>query len=156
MVARQSESALQACGRSLAAEARLGSVVCVELTNDTEKQPWCLVVVTKDLYEIKEELKSYCGLFKPADLALDVTKLEPISSGARTFVKTDRNWPIFAKDVRMIDIEHTNKTRGTLWGSHRSTIFCMCCLVGSAADQRTRLALPMDTMQSIDSKMMYQ
>ena len=102
-----------------------------------EKQPWCLGVITRELYEIAEDLDSFTGMMRVGKKVLDMTKLEPLSPSARTFVKADRNWPVFDEDVRMIDIELVDKTRGR------------------SADQRTRLELPAETMRTINS-VMYQ
>ena len=102
-----------------------------------EKQPWCLGVITRELYEIAEDHDSFTGMMRVGKKVLDMTKLEPLSPSARTFVKADRNWPVFDEDVRMIDIELVDKTRGR------------------SADQRTRLELPAETMRTINS-VMYQ
>ena len=43
---------------------------------------------------------------------VDVQKLEPMSLD-HEFLKTDRTFPVFVEDIRVIDIQLIDKTRGS-------------------------------------------
>ena len=59
-------------------------------------------------------------------------KLEPTSPGAKNFNKTDRTFPVFIEDIRMINIGLVNKSRAR------------------SADQRSRLELSSDLKRQIE------
>ena len=60
-----------------------------------------------------------------------------ISPGSKIFLKTDRTFPVFAEDIRMINIEMDTRTRGR------------------GADQRVRYTPPTEVRARLDT-IMYQ
>ena len=72
------------------------------------------------------------GELKIGDRVIDIRKLEPTSPGADIFNKTDRTFPVFIEDIRMINIGLVNKLRAR------------------SADQRSRLELSSDLKRQID------
>ena len=64
-------------------------------------------------------------------------KLEPNAPGSKTFPKTDRIFPVFVEDIRMINVVMMDK------GIRR----------GKAADQRGKYELSEETRTHIDALM---
>ena len=57
--APSSESKLMEQGRMLGAQAKVDSVVCVELAH--ERQPWCLGIVEREIYTVEKDSTSWMG-----------------------------------------------------------------------------------------------
>ena len=62
-------------------------------------------------------------------------KLEPNAPGSKTFHKTDRIFPVFVEDIRIIKVIMMNKSKG------------------KAADQRGKYELREETRDHIDALM---
>ena len=134
VVARVSESKLQERGRELAQDIQPGQIIVVELAH--ENQPWMLGVVEEScLYTVEKDFKCWFGEIKAGDEVVDVQKLEPNAPGSKTFHKTDRIFPVFVEDIRMINVVMMDKSRG------------------KAADQRGKYELSEETRAHIDALM---
>ena len=103
-----------------------------------ELQPWMLgTVEPSGRYKVESDYKSWFGDMRVGDDVVDVVKLDPICPGSRVYLKTDRVFPVFVEDIRMIKIDLEDKTRGR------------------GADQRTRYVLPDSVKAKLDT-IMYQ
>jgi hypothetical protein len=134
VVARVSESKLQERGRELAKDNQPGQIIVIEKAH--ENQPWMLGVVEEScLYTVEKDFKCWFGEIKSGDEVVDVQKLEPNAPGSKTFHKTDRIFPVFVEDIRMINVVMMDKSRG------------------KAADQRGKYELSEETRAHIDALM---
>ena len=63
------------------------------------------IVEESALYKIESDFTCWFGEMHVGDVVVDVQKLEPISPGSKIFLKADWIFPVFAEDIRMINIE---------------------------------------------------
>ena len=102
--ARQTRSALQDQGERMAAAVKLGQVIAVELTFESEV--FMLGVVTREKYTIERQyLSEYMGTLKPGDHVVEVRKFEPVQSGSSRFTLTSDLFPDFIEDIRDVVAE---------------------------------------------------
>ena len=100
--ARVTRSWLQNEGRRLSSGAAVGSLVVVELTNESET--FMIGVVTKPKHTIVEAREVLeMGRLKPGDEVLEVHKFEPTQADSNRYLLTDnpaKVFPVFVEDVR--------------------------------------------------------
>jgi hypothetical protein len=103
---RLTRHALQERGVSLCEEIEEGSLVAVELTNESEVFMLGVIVPGPDgeegVYRVLENSQSYMGRLEPGDQVIQVQKFEPTQVGSNLFRLTEKEFPVFIEDVRLI------------------------------------------------------
>ena len=103
---RLTRHALEERGVSLCEEIDEGALVAVKLTFDAEVFMLGVVVPGPDgdegVYRVMEKSQSYMGRLEPGDLVIQVRIFEPTQNGSNLFRLTEKEFPVFIEDVRLI------------------------------------------------------
>jgi hypothetical protein len=103
---RLTRHALQERGVSLCEEIEEGALVAVELTHESEVFMLGVVVPGPEgeegVYRVMEHSQSNMGRLEPGDRVIQVRKFEPTQVGSSLFRLTEKEFPVFIEDVRLI------------------------------------------------------
>ena len=99
--ARVTRHALQTAGQCLASGMAVGSLVVVELTNESEMFMFEVVIKAKHTITVAIQVTEM-GQLLPGDEVLDVRKFEPTQMGSNRFQFTSKQFPVFVEDVRLV------------------------------------------------------
>ena len=103
---RMTRHALQQLGAALAETISEDNVIAVELTHESEVFMLGIVVPGPDgeegPYRVMEHSQSYMGRLEPGDRVIQVRKFEPTQLGSNSFRLTEKEFPVFIEDVRLI------------------------------------------------------
>ena len=98
--------ALQQLGTALAETISEDDVIAVELTHESEVFMLGIVVPGPDgeegSYRIIQHSQSHMGRLEPGDRVIQVRKFEPTQLGSNLFRLTQKEFPVFIEDVRLI------------------------------------------------------
>ena len=103
---RLTRHALQERGVVLAETIEEDHIIAVELTHESEVFMLGIVVPGPDgeegVYRVMEHAQSYMGRLEPGDRVIQVRKFEPTQLGSNLFRLTEKEFPVFIEDVRLI------------------------------------------------------
>jgi len=97
---------LQQLGATLAESISEDDVIAVELTHESEVFMLGIVIPGPEgeecVYRVMEHAQSYMGRLEPGDRVIQVRKFEPTQLGSNLFRLTQKEFPVFIEDVRLI------------------------------------------------------
>jgi hypothetical protein len=98
--------ALQQLGATLVESISEDDIIAVELTHESEVFMLGIVITgpegEESAYRVMEHTQSYMGRLEPGDRVIQLRKFEPTQLGSNLFRLTQKEFPVFIEDVRLI------------------------------------------------------